>query len=132
MKLPCSKRSGTFYLSENLDFMQFNKLAGLLMTASMLLFVACNQPGSSNQQAPTADQPANKDYFKDTTSGIKDGGVQMVSINTPKGPFKVWTKRFGNNPKIKLLLLNGGPGATHEYFECMESFLPAEDIEFIY
>ena len=31
-----------------------------------------------------------------------------------------------------MLLLNGGPGATHEYFECMENFLPAEGIEFIY
>jgi proline iminopeptidase len=30
------------------------------------------------------------------------------------------------------LLLNGGPGATHEYFECFESYLPAEGIEFIY
>jgi proline iminopeptidase len=56
----------------------------------------------------------------------------MVPITTPKGTFNVWTKSFGNNPKMKLLLLNGGPGATHEYFECMESFLPAEGIEIIY
>ena len=40
--------------------------------------------------------------------------------------------RIGNNPKIKLLLLNGGPGATHEYFECFESFLLPEGFEFIY
>jgi proline iminopeptidase len=33
---------------------------------------------------------------------------------------------------MKLLLLHGGPGATHEYFECFESFLPQEGIEFIY
>jgi proline iminopeptidase len=56
----------------------------------------------------------------------------MIPVTTPKGTFSVWTKRIGNNPKIKLLLLNGGPGATHEYFECMESFLPAEGIEIIY
>ncbi len=56
----------------------------------------------------------------------------MIPVKTPKGTFNVWTKRIGNNPKIKLLLLNGGPGATHEYFECMESFLPAEGIELIY
>jgi proline iminopeptidase len=31
-----------------------------------------------------------------------------------------------------VLLLNGGPGATHEYFECMESFFPQQHIEFIY
>ena len=44
----------------------------------------------------------------------------------------MWTKRVGNNPTIKVLLLNGGPGCTHEYFECLESFLPKEGIEFIY
>jgi proline iminopeptidase len=33
---------------------------------------------------------------------------------------------------MKLLLLNGGPGGTHEYFECFEQFLPKEGIEFIY
>lgn len=56
----------------------------------------------------------------------------MIPVQTAKGTFHVWTKRIGNNPTIKLLLLNGGPGATHEYFECMESFLPAEGIEIIY
>jgi len=71
-------------------------------------------------------------FFKDTTKGVQTGGVQVVRINTPKGKFNVWTKKIGNNPKIKVLLLNGGPGATHEYFECMESFLPAEGIELIY
>jgi proline iminopeptidase len=71
-------------------------------------------------------------FFTDTTSGVKTGGVQMVDINTPKGKFRVWTKKVGNNPKIKVLLLNGGPGATHDYFECMESFLPKNGIELIY
>lgn len=71
-------------------------------------------------------------YFADDTKGVKNGGVKMISITTPKGKFNVWTKRIGNNPKIKLLLLNGGPGMSHEYFEAMESFLPKEGIEFIY
>ena len=43
------------------------------------------------------------------------GGVKMIPITTPKGKFNVWTKRVGNNPAIKVLLLHGGPGATHEY-----------------
>ena len=72
------------------------------------------------------------DYFQTTQTGIQTGGAQMIPISTPQGNFKVWTKRFGNNPKIKLLLLHGGPGSTHEYFECFESFLPKEGIEFIY
>ena len=71
-------------------------------------------------------------YFAPHSSGIQNGGVQIIPVQTPKGTLNVWTKRIGNNPTVKLLLLNGGPGATHEYFECFESFLPAEGIEFIY
>jgi proline iminopeptidase len=63
---------------------------------------------------------------------ILSGGVRMIDIETPKGSFKVWTKRVGNNPKIKLLLLHGGPGGSHEYFEAFDSFLPAEGIEYYY
>jgi proline iminopeptidase len=71
-------------------------------------------------------------YFKSEEAAVQSGGVKLIPIETPKGTFRVWTKRFGNNPRIKLLLLHGGPGATHEYFESFESFLPAEGIEFIY
>ncbi len=71
-------------------------------------------------------------YFKSAETGVKTGGIKIVTINTPKGKFKIWTKTIGNNPNIKVLLLNGGPGGTHEEFEALESFLPAEGIEFIY
>jgi proline iminopeptidase len=71
-------------------------------------------------------------YFANTDSGIQTGGVKVISINTPKGKFNVWTKRIGNNPKMKVLLLNGGPGGTHDCFEGFESFFPKEGIEFIY
>ena len=74
----------------------------------------------------TPDNSNLSTYFKSTETGVKTGGIKMIPIETPKGKFNVWTKSIGNNPKIKLLLLNGGPGATHEYFECFESFLPAE------
>jgi proline iminopeptidase len=73
-----------------------------------------------------------KSYFTAVDEGIQTGNVKMVNIESPKGEFRVWTKRFGNNPDIKVLLLHGGPGGTHEYFECFENFLPAEGIEFIY
>lgn len=77
-------------------------------------------------------QSEHSGYFAKTDTGVQTGGIKVIPIQTPKGIFKVWTKQFGNNPKIKLLLLNGGPGATHEYFECFENFLPTEGIEFIY
>lgn len=73
-----------------------------------------------------------RSYFTSSESGIQTGGVKVIPIETPKGTYNVWTKTIGNHPKIKLLLLNGGPGATHEYFECFESFLPAEGIQIIY
>jgi len=47
-------------------------------------------------------------------------------------PFNVWTKRMGNNPKIKVLLLHGGPGGTHEFFENFDGYFPKEEIEYIY
>jgi len=79
-----------------------------------------------------AEQKEKSTYFQAVDPGVQTGGVKMIPVQTPAGTFKVWTKRFGNNPRIKLLLLHGGPGATHEYWECMESFLPKEGIEFIY
>ena len=99
-----------------------------LLLLPALCFLACTASNSSNpENAMTL-----KNYFARTGDGIQSGGIQVVPIKTAKGEFKVWTKRFGNNPKIRLLLLQGGPGCTHEYWECMESFLPAEGIEFIY
>jgi proline iminopeptidase len=38
--------------------------------------------------------------------------------------------RAGNNPAVKLLLLHGGPAATHEYFEAFDSFLPMAGVEY--
>jgi len=60
------------------------------------------------------------------------GGVKMIPIHTSAGDFHVWTKRVGNNPSIKVLLLAGGPGATHEYLEAFDSYLPAAGVEYYY
>src|SRR5688572_23664989 len=60
------------------------------------------------------------------------GGVRLIPVETPKGTFRVWTKRVGNNPTIKILLLHGGPGITHEYLEAFDSWLPAAGIEYYY
>jgi len=80
-----------------------------------------------------AQEPAKKSSFFNYFSyeqDIQSGGVRMIPIETPKGTFRVWTKRFGNNPKIKILLLHGGPGMTHEYMECFETFFQKEAFEF--
>jgi proline iminopeptidase len=67
------------------------------------------------------------------SSGRSDriaGGVQMIPVSTSVGDFRVWTRRFGNNPDLKVLLLHGGPGATHEYLESVDSYLPAAGVEY--
>ncbi len=91
-----------------------------------IVFISCKKSTTSK----SGEREIN--YFASEDTGIKTGGIKIVEIKTVGKTFNVWTKRFGNNPKIKLLLLSGGPGISHEYFECMESFLPAAGIEFIY
>lgn len=100
------------------------------LIAGVLLTPACNQPNAPAEAAASAAAPVG--YFENSETGVQDGNVRVIPIRTPKGTFNVWTKQVGSNPKIKVLLLNGGPGATHEYFECFENFLPKEGIEFIY
>ncbi|OCB71250.1 proline iminopeptidase [Flavobacterium piscis] len=70
-------------------------------------------------------------YFNyQESSGVESAGIKMIPIKTAVGEFKVWTKRFGSNPKIKVLLLHGGPAMTHEYMECFETFFQREGFEF--
>lgn len=85
-----------------------------------VLFTACNQQSEQAFQS-------NCEYLNFKTPGdVQAGGVQMIEL---KEGYKVWTKRFGNSP-MKVLLLHGGPSATHEYMECFESFFPQAGIEF--
>ena len=60
------------------------------------------------------------------------GGSRMIEVDTPKGSHRVWVKRVGSNPGLRVLLLHGGPGATHEYLEACDSYLPVAGIEYYY
>lgn len=97
-----------------------------------MLVAAAVAVGCSGGAAPQGSLAA---YFAPDPEGqasVQASGVRRIPIVTPKGTFEVWTKRFGRNPRIRLLLLHGGPGATHEYFEALEAPLAAEGIEIIY
>lgn len=77
--------------------------------------------------------PAGSSYFDDTgRDDVLGGGARMIPITTPKGTFRVWTKRTGNNPRIKVLLLHGGPGFDHEYLEAFDSWFPGAGVEYYY
>ncbi len=88
----------------------------------LCLLVACQQP-----QTSTSATVADYFFYGDS---LESAGVNLIPIKTPVGDFKVWTKRFGTNPKIKILLLHGGPAMTHEYMECFETFFQREAFEF--
>jgi proline iminopeptidase len=62
-------------------------------------------------------------------AGIRVAGIRMIPVMG--GKYKVWTKKMGSGP-LKVLLLHGGPGFTHQYLEAMESFLPEAGIEMYY
>ena len=91
----------------------------------IFVFACTSKPSTTTGSDTTVSQ-----YFNYSDTGVQSGGVRMIPIKTPVGDFKVWTKRFGNNPRIKVLLLHGGPAMTHEYMECFESFFPKEGFEF--
>jgi proline iminopeptidase len=82
---------------------------------------------SCNQSPNTIDNTSISN-FKDTNYVVKTGGCKMIKVD---GKYNVWTKKMGSG-KIKVLLLHGGPGFSHDYFECFEDFLPQEGIEFYY
>ena len=62
----------------------------------------------------------------------KTYGIKYINIHTPFGVYKVWTKRVGNNPTLKVLFLHGGPGATSEIFEVADLYFPNANIEYYY
>jgi proline iminopeptidase len=65
--------------------------------------------------------------------GIRTAGIRMIPV--AGGKYKVWTKKVGpstGKATVKVLLLHGGPGFSHEYLEALESFLPEAGIEMYY
>ena len=70
------------------------RFLSILCFVTVAFFSSCNNKSSNI---------SGNNYYLDTdTAAVKTGGVKMVSINTPKGKFNVWTKKIGNNPKIKI------------------------------
>lgn len=66
--------------------------------------------------------------FGSLLNAAPEEGVEYVHL---KNGYKVWTKRVGTGP-IKILTLHGGPGCTHEYFECFEDYFPKDKYQIIY
>src|SRR4051812_33425127 len=112
----------------------------IALAALFVAMVGCSKKAECPQQAPPQQAPAQQNpappeaaYFASTgRDDVLSGGVKVIPIKTAAGTFNVWTKRTGNNPRIKVLLLHGGPGATHEYFEAFDSYFPGESVEYYF
>jgi proline iminopeptidase len=100
----------------------------------VLTIGACSKEPSPSPSPSTAPPSSAAPAYHDNAGrdDVLTGGVKMIPITTSKGTFHVWTKRVGNNPTIKVLLLHGGPGATHEYFEVFDSYFPGASIEYYF
>jgi proline iminopeptidase len=101
-------------------------LKNIALLCFICLFFACQ----NHETKPAGGDTPVSAYFNYGDTGVQTAGILFINIKTTAGNFKVWTKRFGNNPRIKILLLHGGPAMTHEYMECFESFFPKEAFEF--
>jgi proline iminopeptidase len=55
----------------------------------------------------------------------EEEGVRWIRL---REGHRVWTRRVGSGP-MKVLLLHGGPGFSHDYLECFADFLPPAGIE---
>lgn len=89
--------------------------------------------GCSNNEKKQTSDIEKSSYFDYSNSDDQiTGGIKMIPVKTPKGTFNVYTKRMGSNPKMRVLLLHGGPGGTHEQFVNFDGYLPNEEIEYIY
>ena len=107
-------------------------IAATLLIAAALS--ACSKVAQAPAPGQTPPQTAAPNNYFDTSgkNDVLSGGARMIPITTPKATFKVWTKRVGNNPRIKVLLLHGGPGVTHEVYEAFDSYFPGAGIEYYY
>jgi proline iminopeptidase len=105
-----------------------NRTRPILIVLLLLLLISC----TNHQKKDETDSDKNKYFDYSKSDDQVTGGIKMIPIETPKGTFNVYTKRVGNNPKMRVLLLHGGPGGTHEEFGNFDGYLPNEEIEYIY
>jgi pimeloyl-ACP methyl ester carboxylesterase len=107
---------------DRIESAEFHKDAGLACAVPALGLEVVSAKEETKRGGPSEADGLNP-------AGIELAGIRMVPV--AGGKYKVWTKRIGRG-SVKVLLLHGGPGASHEYLEAMESFLPQAGIEMYY
>ena len=90
-------------------------------TLLLLLLILCSCGPAHPPNGETAEADA-----------TDSAAIRMIPITTPRGSYEVFTRRHGNNPDTKVLLLHGGPGANSSYFEVADDYFPAAGVEYYY
>lgn len=100
-----------------------------MKTPIIVLLMALSLPGLCESGDTSTKFPPS--YFDNSDrDDILSGGVRLIPVETPKGTFKVWTRRVGNHPAIKVLLLHGGPGGSSDFMSVFDSYFPGAGIEY--
>lgn len=90
-------------------------VVGTLLGIFALVFLGCGQEPSPEES-----------IFEAATETLPLNGVRMIPVED--GRFNVWTRKVGDG-KIKVLLLHGGPGGSHDYLVNFAEYLPAAGYE---
>lgn len=105
--------------------MTFSRRSFLGSSAAAVAIPSLASAGGADTQVA---RTSNSGVANGRTDGVKTSGARMVDI---PGGHQVWIKQVGDGP-IPVLLLHGGPGMSHFYFECFEEFLPVDEFRFFY
>lgn len=95
----------------------------LIIICSIILWMGCNEQKNNPNKGLTVNESQAPPYNE-----VQTGNTKII---TADGRYKVWTKKAGSGD-IKVLLLHGGSGLTHDYFESFEEFLLSAGIELYY
>lgn len=106
-----------------------NRRSFLATTAGSVVVGAVAPPALSSPSPAQSSEILTQHPDGLNPPGIRTAGIRMVPV--AGGKYKVWTKKIGSG-RLKVLVLHGGPGFSHEYLEALESFLPQAGVEMYY
>src|SRR5262245_40463181 len=89
-----------------------NRRSFLAATAGSGVVGAVPTPAPSSPRSAQSANTVTRQPDGLNPPGIRTAGIRMVPV--AGGKYKVWTKRIGSG-RLKVLILHGGPGFSHEY-----------------
>lgn len=118
--------------------MRYNFLKALSFTGFAAVIIGCADTDTAHEPPPpppTEAKPAKAEaspYAMSFTTEQQaereakwaEPGARLIELSNG---YRVFTQRFGQNPDVGILVLHGGPAATHEYMLSLAYDLPANN-----